>query len=165
MSATGTTLGGDRRIGRTSAGVGDRLAALARAVEGSRRRRGADVRSVLLMAGAIAIGLGLVAIALGWYGAAHSPFLFQEVPYVISGGLLGVALVAGGGLCVLSSWVVRVLDAERRQGALIEELVRELRQSRAYPVAGAGGGADGAGGDAHSAGNGRDDAPVAGEQP
>lgn len=110
--------------------VGERIAELARAVDGARPRGRGDVRQVLLVSGAIAIGLGLVAILLGWYGAAHSPYLFQEIPYVISGGLLGVALVAAGGLFILSSWVIRVLDEERRQGAYLEELVSELRQAR-----------------------------------
>src|SRR5579872_3913493 len=80
--------------------VPDRLAGLAQAIDHARRGPRLDVRKGLLLAGSIALGLGVVAIVLGWYGAAHSPYLFQEVPYVISGGLLGVALVAGGGLFV-----------------------------------------------------------------
>ena len=39
----------------------------------------------LMVLGGIIAPLGLVIVILGWYGAAHSPFLFQQVPYLISG--------------------------------------------------------------------------------
>ena len=60
------------------------------------------------------IVFGFVCILLGWYGAAHSPYLYQEVPYLISGGLLGVALVIGGGVLVRSAWSMRQVEEDRR---------------------------------------------------
>lgn len=105
--------------------VGARLANLARAVEGMRRRPAVDIRKMLLVSGATAMGLGLVAIVLGWYGAAHSAFVFQEVPYLISGGLLGVALVAGGGFLFFAAWLVRMMEDNHRYAARLEQtLVR-----------------------------------------
>jgi hypothetical protein len=101
--------------------VASRLAALGRAVEGVRRRPQIDVRRALLVAGASAMGLGLVAIVLGWYGAAHSAYVFQEIPYLISGGLLGVALVAGGGLLFFAAWLVRLIEENRRYAARVEQ--------------------------------------------
>ena len=55
-----------------------------------------------------------LAIIFGWYGAAHSAYLFQEIPYLISGGLLGVALVAGGGFLFFAPGSC---DSSRRTGA------------------------------------------------
>jgi hypothetical protein len=67
------------------------------------------------------MGLGVVAIILGWYGAAHSAYLFQEVPYLISGGLLGVALVAGGGFLFFAAWLVRMIEENRKYAARMEQ--------------------------------------------
>ena len=55
--------------------------------------------------------LGLVIIVLGWHAASHSAYLFQEIPYLISGGLLGVALVAGGGFLFFRGrgWFLRMM--------------------------------------------------------
>lgn len=99
--------------------VTGRLVALARAVERSRTRRRWDVRQVMLVLGATMMGMGFVAVVLGWYGAAHSAYLFQEVPYLISGGLLGVALVAGGGFLFFAAWLVRMLEENRKAAARV----------------------------------------------
>lgn len=101
--------------------VASRLAALARAVEAGRTRRRFDVRQIMLVVGATLMGLGFAAIVLGWYGAAHSAYLFQEVPYLISGGLLGVALVAGGGFLFFAAWLVRLIEENRRAAARVAQ--------------------------------------------
>jgi hypothetical protein len=48
---------------------------------------------MLMVLGGIIAPLGLVVVVIGWYGAAHSPFLFQQVPYLISGLGIGLGLV------------------------------------------------------------------------
>ena len=109
----GVTIAPSGRSGRQA--VSSRLATLARAVERTRgRRRQFDVRQIMLFIGSTLMGLGFVAIVLGWYGAAHSAYLFQEVPYLISGGLLGVALVVGGGFLFFAAWLVRLIEDNRR---------------------------------------------------
>lgn len=102
-----------RQAGRRQP-ISARLAGLARAVENVRRRRKFDIRQIMLVAGSAAMGLGFVAIILGWYGAAHSSYQFQEIPYLISGGLLGVALVAGGGFLFFAAFLVRMIEENRR---------------------------------------------------
>src|SRR4029079_12827232 len=62
----------------------------------------------LLVGGAALMVLGLVAVLLGWYGAAHTPFGFEQTPYLISGGLFGIALVLVGGFLFFGSWLARV---------------------------------------------------------
>ena len=50
------------------------------------------------------IGLGLGLILLGWFGASGSAREFEQIPYLISGGILGLALVIlGATLCVLAA--------------------------------------------------------------
>jgi hypothetical protein len=95
-----------------SQAVARRLAILDRGVDRARRADW-DVRQIMLVVGAVAMALGFVAIILGWYGAAHSAFLFQEIPYLISGGLLGIALVAGGGFLFFAAWLVRMIEENR----------------------------------------------------
>lgn len=117
------------RAGRQA--VASRLAVLARAVERSRGRRRFDVRQVMLFIGATLMGLGFVAIVLGWYGAAHSAYLFQEVPYLISGGLLGVALVAGGGFLFFAAWLVRLIEDNRRYSARVAQTLDRVDRALA----------------------------------
>ncbi len=105
----------------TRQGATGRLVALARAVERSRRRRQWDVRQVMLLVGAILMAVGFLAIALGWWGAANSTYVFQEIPYLISGGLLGVAMVAGGGFLFFAAWLVRMIEENRATSARLAQ--------------------------------------------
>jgi len=70
-------------------------------------------RFLLVVAGTL-MTAGIALILLGWVGAAHTTVLEEQVPYVISGGLLGVALTIAGALCFFSHWVT-VLIREARQ--------------------------------------------------
>jgi hypothetical protein len=51
----------------------------------------------LLLTGGVLIPLGFLVVVLGWIGASRTPLLFEQIPYMISGGLLGLALVVAGG--------------------------------------------------------------------
>lgn len=80
---------------------------------------------------AVLFPLGLLLIIIGWYGASHTPYLFEQVPYLISGGLLGVALVAGAGLCYFGSWIARSAQQQREASAELASLLREVRDELA----------------------------------
>jgi hypothetical protein len=115
-----------------------RLARLSALVEKARPgRAGRNVRKTMQMAGMAIIVLGFVFILLGWYGASHSPYLYEEVPYLISGGLLGVAMVIGGGVLVRSAWTLRQIEEDRRNALAIvrsvdrlERILRSLDETR-----------------------------------
>ena len=47
-------------------------------------------------AGLILAAIGLIAIGVGWNGAAGQLTLLGQIPYIISGGLIGIALVILG---------------------------------------------------------------------
>ncbi len=97
------------------------------------------VEQVLAVVSAVLLPLGLALILLGWYGAAHTPYLFEQVPYLISGGLLGMGLAIVGGLVYFASWVARGASQQRQQGeevaALLKDIREELRARPADPTA------------------------------
>ena len=102
------------------------------------------MRKWLEWIGMALIVFGFVCILLGWYGAANSPYLYEEVPYVISGGLLGVALVIGGGVLVRCAWSMRQIEEERRNALAIvrsvdrlERILRSLDEARPHRPRGA----------------------------
>lgn len=60
--------------------------------------------------------LGITAILLGWFGAARSTLVEEQVPYLISGGLLGIALATIGALLLFSHWLtVSIREARERE--------------------------------------------------
>ncbi|MGH2686526.1 MAG: hypothetical protein ACRDJP_13765, partial [Actinomycetota bacterium] len=101
---------------------------LSRAVAGIKARAGKlEAPRLLLWAGAILIPLGLGLIGVAWYGAAHTPFLFEQIPYMISGGLLGLGLAFVGGFLYFAFWLTRLLQDTRAQGARQAEALEQIR--------------------------------------
>lgn len=94
----------------------------------SQRGAGFQAERALAVASAVLLPLGLALILLGWYGAAHTPYLFEQLPYLISGGLLGLGLSVVGGLIYFGSWVARGAAEQRRQNEEVAGLLREIRE-------------------------------------
>jgi hypothetical protein len=72
----------------------------------------------LLWIGGILLPLGVMLVFLGWWGTSKTVFVFEQLPYVVSGGLLGLALVFAGGFVYFAYWqtvIVRELRTERRE--------------------------------------------------
>lgn len=93
------------------------------------RARGGTERSVLLF-GAALMPLGLLVILLGWYGAAHTPYVFEQVPYLISGGLFGLALTVVGGLLYFGYLLARLIVEQREQSAALIDAIRRLEAAQ-----------------------------------
>src|SRR5689334_4992419 len=104
---------------------GGRRAATERRGMGSEERGGGMKRSYAKLGGQLGLGcvaLGLIFIGLGWNGAAGVDFVSGQIPYLLSGGALGLALVAVGvGLIVVQN--------SRRDRSLLEAQLRELNTS------------------------------------
>ena len=64
-------------------------------------------------AGIVLAGLGLLAIAIGWNGAAGQLSILAQIPYLVSGGMLGLALVVLGAAML-------VVQGAREDRALLE---------------------------------------------
>lgn len=62
--------------------------------------------------GIVMIPLGVVFILLGWSGASKTAYDFEQIPYLISGGLLGVGLMVTGGVVYLATWVARLVASQ-----------------------------------------------------
>jgi hypothetical protein len=84
----------------------------------------------------LATALGFLAIGLGWYGAAHSGYQYEETPFLISGGILGLGLILTGGVLVRSAWSLREIEEARRNAAdshrdalAIAESIRTLQRA------------------------------------
>lgn len=106
--------------------LADRMTALPRrdGSKGSRDRW-------LLVVGGCAMPLGLLLIALGWYGTANTVLPFEQMPYLISGGLLGIALVTVGGFLYFAYWLtlgVRESRLERQHTEAHQRRVEGLLQ-------------------------------------
>ncbi|MBV9485134.1 MAG: hypothetical protein JO246_03680 [Frankiaceae bacterium] len=88
------------------------------------RDSGLDLRNTWqIVAGAVLVPLGFAAIILGWAGAAHGRVDQQQIPYIISGGLLGLAGVIIGGFFFWAHWLYRIYDQAdlHHQGVLREQ--------------------------------------------
>lgn len=74
----------------------------------------------------VAIGLGALLLLVGWFGVSGTAYTAEQLPYVISGGLGGIALIGVGATLWLSAdlrdeWnelheVVRRLDGADASG-------------------------------------------------
>lgn len=76
-----------------------------------------------LIAGGLCISAGIVAIFLGWFGAAHTRDVTDQIPYLISGGVFGLALVVLGSALYFSYFVAQVHHASRRQQRALEQML------------------------------------------
>ena len=81
---------------------------------------------ILTLIGALVMPLGLCLVVMGWWGAAHTPYNFEQVPYLISGGLLGLALCLTGGFLFFGAWIARVALSTQRTADQIARLGQQL---------------------------------------
>jgi hypothetical protein len=80
------------------------------------RRRGTLVATErwLLLIGGTLLPVGVFLVVAGWYGAAHTTRVFEEIPYLISGGLFGLTLVVIGAAFYFGYWLTRLVGGERQ---------------------------------------------------
>ncbi len=103
-----------------------------RLAEGVRRIRtggGAFNERTLMILGGILAPVGLVVIVLGWYGAAHTPYVFEQVPYLVSGGLLGLGLVFLGSIFYFAHWLTELVKEHRAQSTALLEAIARLEET------------------------------------
>lgn len=74
-----------------------------------------DPERLLFVIGAILIPLGLLLIGVAWKGTANTGAVFEQVPFLVSGGLGGLALVILGGFLYFAWWHTRGLREAREQ--------------------------------------------------
>lgn len=107
-SAEGAARSADERVERLRAGADD----LRNARTGSFLDR---TNLLVIVAGAL-MTLGLTLILVGWSGASGSIHVEEQVPYLISGAILGAALAIIGALCLFTHWLtVGIREARARE--------------------------------------------------
>ena len=73
-------------------------------------------------------------VVLGWWGASRTPYAFEQTPYLISGGLLGLGLVFLGSFFYFAHWLTQLVKEHREQSAAILAALERLGRA-ARPVA------------------------------
>lgn len=103
-----------------------RLGRLTDAVAQLRTRAvGGNLDRWMLIIGGVLMPLGVLLIILGWVGASRTPLPFEQTPYLISGGLLGLAFVVAGGFVYFAYWqTIRVRESREQAEALTTALAR-----------------------------------------
>ena len=116
-----------------------------------RSRFDENIEKVLLYGGGVALFGGISGIVIGWFGASHTPNVFEQIPYLISGGLLGLGLVFAGGFFFFSYWLTRMIRENRESrdeaartyrtmNEMAELLAAVLREDDEEPASGNGDG-------------------------
>ena len=93
----------------------------------------------LMVLGGVLAPLGLVFVLLGWVGASRTPNLFEQVPYLISGGLFGLGLVFLGSFFYFAHWITELVKESRIQSTALLTAIEDLRDEvrNGTPVAAA----------------------------
>lgn len=97
----------------------DRFTAAVRSLR--TRVSGASIDRWFRLAGPVLIPLGALMILLGWWGAANTTRIYLQIPYLISGGVLGLGFMFVGGFVYFARWLNDLLDAVRAQTRRAEE--------------------------------------------
>ena len=108
------------------------------------RAQSTDLLRWVLVPAASAIIIGLNFMIWGWVGAARTAREIEQIPYLISGGLIGLALVFLGGLLLASAfWLVllKKMQDEAEERARRDRDALEQRLAALVPLTAAPNGA------------------------
>jgi hypothetical protein len=91
----------------------------------------------LLAAGVVITLAGFAVIGLGWWGASGTKYVYQEIPYVVSGGIFGTALVIVGAALfarysaarLLRFWLARLVADQQTQTDRVVDAIDALADS------------------------------------
>ena len=116
-----------RRHTRKAAAATDPLDRLSAGVHDLRVAGQTSARRLMVLGGVL-VPLGLLVVLLGWYGASRTSNVHEQIPYLISGGLLGLALVFAGSFLYFAHWLTRLVQDQRSGSAAVVEAVRRLSE-------------------------------------
>ena len=70
----------------------------------------------LLALGGGLILAGIVLVIIGWVGTSRTVLVAGQIPYVVSGGLLGLGLIFLGGFLYFGYWLALLFRDARQRG-------------------------------------------------
>lgn len=85
----------------------------------------ARLRAGLGAVGTLLMACGIAAILFAWWGTAHTGYVFEQIPYLVSGGLLGLGLFGVGGFLYFGSWLTRLMEEQRQTAQALRSLLEE----------------------------------------
>lgn len=95
------------------------------------------LHNALFIVGAVLQPLGFIVIGLGWFGAARTSFEYAQTPYLISGGLGGLALCFVGGFLYFGSWLARIAADQRESRRQLADTLLVLADTVSWNSPGA----------------------------
>lgn len=93
-------------------------------IAGIRRQLDDPIVASSWVAGALVLA-GFVAVVLGWRGVAGTLAVPVQVPYLVSGGLGGLALIVGAGT-IVNVQITRHLAARERE--MLDTVIDDARE-------------------------------------
>lgn len=82
---------------------------------------GAQLHRWFRLAGPVLMPLGALMIVLAWWGTANTTRVFLQIPYLISGAVLGLGFMFVGGFVYFARWLTDLLDAVRTAAGRAEQ--------------------------------------------
>jgi hypothetical protein len=89
-----------------------------------------------LYVGIILVIVGASALYLGYNGAATNPLVQAQIPFVISGGLVGLGLLALGGISLAMSVILSIQSDFRTELNTMRESIEHLSEAVSYQAFG-----------------------------
>lgn len=83
----------------------------------------ADRERQLLLGGGVLVVVGIIAVFVGYFGASGTTNVYEQVPYALSGGVLGLGLIIIGCALIIRFslarlfryWLARILAEHQTQ--------------------------------------------------
>jgi hypothetical protein len=107
----------------------ERESRLFRVLSRAGRLRSIGGEQWLFAAGAGLVVAGLLCILVGWVGTSRTVLVAGQIPYLVSGGLLGLGLVFIGGFVYFGHWVAVMARENRDSAAADRRDMAALRDS------------------------------------
>ena len=107
----------------------EREARLRSVLQRAGRQRFGVTERALFVAGAAMCVAGFVAIVVGWVGTSRTVLVAGQIPYVVSGGLIGLGFIFLGGFLYFGHWLATMVKENREAAQAGREDSAKLREA------------------------------------
>jgi hypothetical protein len=107
----------------------EREARLKGILERAGRQRFGVTEKTLFVVGAAMCVAGFVAIVVGWVGTSRTVLVAGQIPYLVSGGLIGLGFIFLGGFLYFGHWLATMVRENRETAQAGREDSAKLREA------------------------------------